>query len=278
MAHAGLGAAYGTMGWSDYLPPHEAYAKARDAAGKALALDDSLALAHAVLGNIKRGYDWDLAGAEAEYLRALELDPNNPATHQWYGLTLAAVGRHDESIEHFRRARELDPLSLIINKGLGDMFAFARRFDEAIQQYNHVIELDPNSPLGYRELGTCYYYKGMHDKALESWLKAATILGLSPDEIERMKAVYKTFGMPGFFHESAKRIERTRTPYVSSYDIALRYSAAGDKELALDWLERAYNEHSSGMVAIDADLLFDNIRQEPRFLELRRRVGLRPIQ
>ena len=97
---------------------------------------------------------------------------------------------------------------------------------------------------------------------------------MSDAEIERMKSIYKTSGMPAFFRESAKKIEQAKTPYTSSYDIALRYSGAGDKGLALDWLERAYDEHSSGMVAIDADVLFDNIRNEPRFLELRRKVGL----
>ena len=157
------------------------------------------------------------------------------------------------------------------------MHVFARRFDEAIAQYNRVIELDANSPLDYRDLGSCYYAKGENDKALEAWVKAAAVSGMSGPDIEKMKNTYKTSGWPGFFRESANRIERTQAPYVSSYDIALRYSAANDKDLALDWLERAFDEHSSGMVAIDADVQFDNIRSEPRFLELRRRVGLRPL-
>ena len=277
LAYAGLGAAYGTMGWSDYLPPHEAYSKAKEAVGRALEIDDSIAEAHGALANIKRGYDWDLAGAETEYKRALELDPNNPTTYHWYGMTMAFAGRHDEAIVLVRRARELDPLSLIINKSVGDVHHFARRFDQAIEEYKRVIDLDPNSPLGYRELGANYYLNGENEKAIEAWTKAATLAGMSGADIDRMKSTYKTSGWPGFFRESAKRIERTRTPYVSSYDIALRYSVAGDKELALDWLERAFDEHSSGMVAIDADILFDNIRNEPRFLELRRRVGLRPL-
>ena len=187
------------------------------------------------------------------------------------------MGRHDESIEHVRRARELDPLSLIINKSLGDMYTFARRFDDAIEQYKRVIELYPNSPLGYRQLGTAYYLNGSPEEALETWTKAATLGGMRAEDIETMRAGYKRGGAAEFLRESARNIERAKTPYVSSYDVSLRYSAAGDKELALDWLERAYNEHSSGMVAIDADVFFDNIRNEPRFLELRRRVGLRPL-
>ena len=277
LAHAGLASAYSTMGWQDYLPPHEAYSKAKEAIGKALALDDSMGHAHAVLGNIKRGYDWDLPGAEAAYRRAIELDPNNPSAYHWYGITVAFAGRHDESIPQLRRARELDPLSLIINKSLGDVHYFARRYDDAIEQYKRVIELDPNSPLGYRETGTCYYHKGDYEKAMESWAKAASVSGMKPEEIDHLRNAYKTGGMPAFFRMSAKMIEQAKTPYVSSYDIALRYSGAGDKDLALDWLERAYEEHSSGMVAIDADVLFDAIRNEPRFLELRRKVGLRTL-
>ena len=277
LAWAGLAAAYGTAGWSDFLPPHEAYGKAKEAVGVALQLDDSIAEAHGALANIKRGYDWDLPGAEAEYKRALELDPSNPTTHHWYGVTLAFAGRHDEAVASLKRARELDPLSFIINKSLGDILTFSRRFDEAIEQYYRAIELDPNSPLGYREIGTAFYYKGLHDKAVEAWLKAAALQGVSPEVIARGNDIYRSSGLPGFLRASAKSIEQTQAPYISSYDIALRYSAAGDKELALDWLERAYNEHSSGMVAIDADLFFDNIRQEPRFLELRRRVGLRQL-
>ncbi|HEX8267702.1 MAG TPA: winged helix-turn-helix domain-containing protein [Pyrinomonadaceae bacterium] len=274
LAYAGLGAAYSTSGWNDFLAPHEAYPKAKEAIGKALQLDDSIAEAHAVSGNIKRGYDWDLAGAENAYRRALELDPNNPTTYQWYGLNMAFVGRHDDSVALLKRAQELDPISMIINKSLGDVLSFARRFDEAIEQYHRVLELDPNFPNVHRELGTCYYYKNMHDKAFEDWIKGVSLSGTNQQDVETLKTTYKRSGMKGFWLELGEQLKRSKEKYISSYDIATLYSAAGDKKQALDWLERAYQEHSSGMVALEAELMFDNIRTESRFLELKRQVGL----
>ncbi|MDQ4122256.1 MAG: winged helix-turn-helix domain-containing protein [Acidobacteriota bacterium] len=274
LAYVGLGAAYSTSGWNDFIPPHEAYPKAKNAIDKALQLDDAIADAYAVSGNIKRGYDWDLAGAEIEYRRALELDPNNPTTYQWYGLNAAFAGRHDESITLFKRARELDPLSMIINKSFGDILSFARRFDEAIEQYHRVLELHPDFPNAYRELGTCYYYKNLHDKAFENWLKGVSLSGSRPQDVEALKSAYKRSGMKGFWLELAEQIKQSKESYIPSYDVATCYAAGGDKQQALDWLERAYQEHSSGMVVIKAELMFDNIRTEPRFIELMRRVGL----
>jgi DNA-binding winged helix-turn-helix (wHTH) protein/TolB-like protein/tetratricopeptide (TPR) repeat protein len=274
LAYVGLAAAYSTSGWNDFLLPHEAYPKAKEAIGKALRLDETIAEAHAVLGNIRRGYDWDLMGAESAYRRALELDPNNPTTYQWYGLNMSFAGQHDESVGLLRRARELDPLSMIINKSLGDALSFARRFDEAIEQYHRVLELDPHFPNVYREIGTCYYYKNMHDKAFEEWLRGVSVSGANSNDIGTLRNAYQHLGMKGFWRELAEQIKQAKVSYISSYDVASCYSAAGEKEKALDWLEKAYQEHSSGMVALNAELMFDNIRSESRFLELVRRVGL----
>ena len=274
LAYTALGAAYSVSGWNDHLPPHDSYPKAKAAIAKAIQIDNSIAEAHAVFGNIKRGYDWDPNGAENDYKRAIELEPNFATAYHWYGITMAFAGRHDESIALLERARQLDPLSLIINKSLGDMYTFARRFDEAIAQYKRVLELDPNFSNAHREIGTCYIYKGLEHEGLEEWLKAASLSGFSQSEIETLRAAYMRSGLKAFYRGVAEKVKHRDSPYLSSYDVSGLYSAAGDKEEALDWLERAYREHSSGMVAIDADLWFDNIRAEPRFIELRRLVGL----
>lgn len=273
-AYAGLGAAYNVSGWSDYLVPHEAYPKAKQAIDKALQIDDTVAEAHAVLGSIKRSYEWDLAGAETAYRRALELDPNNPTTYQWYGLTLAFAGRYDESIALFKRAQRLDPLSLIINKSFGDVLSFARRFDEAIEQYKRVIELDPGFPYVHRELGTCFYFKNKKDEAFEEWLEDARLSGVGAEDLDALKNAYRRSGAKGFWLEMAAQTERSKDGYVSSYDVATYYAAAENKQQALDWLEKAYREHSSGMIAVKAEPWFDCLRAEPRFIELTRRSGL----
>jgi DNA-binding winged helix-turn-helix (wHTH) protein/TolB-like protein/Flp pilus assembly protein TadD len=274
LAHTALGAAYAVSGWSDFLAPHDAYPKAKAAIAKAIQMDDSIAEAYAVSANVKRAYDWDLTGAEIEHKRAVELEPNNATAYHWYGMTLAFAGRHDESIALMERARQLDPLSLIINKSLGDAYSFARRFDEAIVQYKKVLELDPAYPNAYREMGTCYVHKGLEQEGVQAWLKAAALSGFSPAEIDGLRAAYTRSGIPGIYRTLAEKVKSRDVQYLSAYDVSGLYSAAGDKEEALDWLERAYQDHSSGMVAIDADLWFDNIRSEPRFIDIRRRVGL----
>ncbi|HEY8559211.1 MAG TPA: winged helix-turn-helix domain-containing protein [Pyrinomonadaceae bacterium] len=274
LAYAGLAGAYSTMGWNDFLAPHDAYPKAKAAVGRALQLDEALAEAHAVAGNIKRGYDWNLAEAEKSYRRALELDPNNPTTHHWYGLNMAFAGRHEEAVALLRRARDLDPLSLIINKSLGDVLSFARRCDEGIEQFQRVLELDPNFPNAYREMGTCYYFKNMPDRAIEEWFKGLNLAGTESAKIEKLQKAYKNSGMKGFWLEMAEQTKRPNDAYISSYDVAVCYAAASDKQRAIEWLERAYKEHSSGMVAIKAELWFDSLAAEPQFVELTRRVGL----
>lgn len=273
-AYAGLAAAYNVAGWSDYLLPHEAYRKAQQAVDKALQLDETNAEAHAVSGSIKRSFDWDLKGAEIAYRRALELDPNNPTVYQWYALTLAFAERYDESIALYRRALELDPLSPIINKSYGDVLSFARHFDEAIGQYQRVIELDPSFPYAHRELGTCYYFKNKKDEAIEEWLKSAVLSGAGAEDINALKMAYQRSGIKGFWLEMAVLTENSKHGFVSSYDVATYYAAAENKRKALDWLEKAYREHSSGMIAIKSELWFDCLRAEPRFIELTRRAGL----
>jgi len=145
LAYAALAASYSASGWYGFLPPQQAYTKAKEAATKALEIDSTVAEARPVLGNVKRSYDWDWAGSESEYKRAIELDPNYATAYHWYGDHLAYLGRFDESNALFKRAQELDPVSLIINSSIGDTLLLARRYDQAIEQYQRVLQMDPVS-------------------------------------------------------------------------------------------------------------------------------------
>jgi len=273
LAYTAKGAAFSVLGWYEFIPPHEAYPKATAAIEKALELDNTIAEAYGVRGNIKRNYDWDLPGSESDYLRALELEPNNATIHHWYGLALSLDGRFDEGLAELKRAQHLDPLSIVINNAVGGTLSFARRFDEAIAQYRHVLELEPDYPFAYIERGTCYFLLGRPDEAKDEWLKGISLLGDNQQEVGALRAAYDSGGPIAFFRGLVEQTKQ-RGAYVSSYNVAVFYAGAGDKEQALDWLEKAYAERSPGMVAINVELFFDNLRSEPRFLELKGKIGI----
>lgn len=166
LAYSGLADSFALLTAYSNTSPRELMRRAKQAALKALALDDKLAEAHASLGQIMAYYDYDFPTAEREYRRAIELNPNYGTAHQWLAEHLATMKRIDEALAEIRRALELDPVSVIINRIYGDILLDARRFDEAIAQYRKTIELEPNLPIVHYFLGRAYTGKGMHDQAV----------------------------------------------------------------------------------------------------------------
>jgi serine/threonine-protein kinase len=275
LAYAGLADSYTVSGFYFYLPAGEAYPKAGEAATKAINIDDALAEAHVVRAAIKRDYEWDWAGAETAYKRALELNPNLSTVHHRYGLYLGFIGRHDESVASLKRAQELDPLSIVINNALGGMLLFARRYDEAIAQYHKVLEMEPNYPYAHYELGEAYFRKNMTGEAVAEFLKGESLTRTGPQDIASIRKAYETSGVKGFWQamiDAAKK--RSGQDAYPAYDMACLYANLGDRDKAFEWLERAYRERSAGIAALKVDLPFDNLRDDPRFAELLRRVGL----
>ena len=169
--------------------------KAKEAALKALALDDKLAEAHASLGQIVEYYEYDFATAEREYHRALELNPNYATGHQWLAEHLSGLKRFDEAIAEIRRALDLDPLSAIINRVYADILVDARRFDEAIVQYQKTIELDPNFSTAYFFLGRAYEGKGMYDQAVEAYSKSGAVNQVPDETIKKMSGYLQEIGL-----------------------------------------------------------------------------------
>ncbi len=270
-AYAGLADAY--YGLSElYLPPKEAMREANAAAIKALTIDESLPEAHTSLALVKTFYEWDWSGAAREYQRAIELNPNYAMAHEWYGWHLALTGRHDEAIAEVRRAQQVDPVSLSINWSLGVMFYFARRYDEAIKQFQTTLEMDPNHTMAHFHLGRSYFQKGMHEEAIAEIQKGMLFTGGSLSSA--LGYAYATTGRRAEAEKILRGLkERSKRHHVSLFEMAQVYIGLGEKDLAFEWLERAYEERSERMTWLKVDPWLDSIRSDPRFTDLLRRVG-----
>jgi len=256
------------------FPPKEAFPKAKAAAMQALQIDDKLAEAHTSLAHIKFVYEWDWASAEREFKRAIELDPNYATAHHWYGFDLAAVGRFDEAIIEIRKAQEIDPLSPIINASAGWVFYYARQYDQAIEQERKALEIDPNFALAHGRLAQAYEQKGMYKDAIEEYLRALTLSGENQEEIAALRQAYTVSGMRGFWQKQLDlAIERSKRQHVSASVIAGYYAHLGEREQAIQWLEKAYEERDA-LSWLKGDPRWDGLRSDPRFADLMRRVGL----
>ena len=277
-AYAGLADAYGLLGFAEYgsVSPRDAVPKAEAAANRALEIDETLAEAHTALGAIKHRFEWDWQGAEREFKRAIELNPNYPTAYHWYALYLASMGRMDEAVRVAKRGQELDPLSLIVNTALGRVFYFARQPDQALERVRKTLELDPNFPVARYWLGLAYEQKGMNQEAVAE-LASLRALSVSPLRIAGLGHVYAISGDKAKAQEVLSELNQLSSEkYVSPYDIAIVYSGLGDKNQTFRWLERAYQEREGSLVYMNVEPMFDSIRSDPRFKNLAHRVGLPP--
>ncbi|PWB73746.1 MAG: hypothetical protein C3F07_09250 [Anaerolineales bacterium] len=262
MAYTGLADSYATLAFLEFMAPHEAYPKAREAAEKALALDGQLAEAHTSLGLIKFQYDWDWKGAEKQLKKAISINPNHAPAHHVYADHLKAMGRFDEALLEIEKAQELDPLSLAISIGVGHVLYLARRYDEAIEQYQKAIDLDPNFMITHVWFGRPYLEKGMYQEAIS---ELETAVKLSGESTLALAMLGHGLASAGRGDEAMKILEklkeRAKTQYVPSYWIAVIYNGFKDKEQVLHWMKKAYAERSSWLV-------WSNV--EPRFAWLRK--------
>jgi serine/threonine protein kinase/tetratricopeptide (TPR) repeat protein len=274
LSYAGLADTYSLLGDAGYLPPSEAWPKAKAAAMQALEIDDTLAEAHTSLALVKEHFEWDWTGAETEFRRAIELNPNSATTHHWYGDYLANMGRSEEGLRETRRAQELDPLSLIINTTLGWQLYLARRSDQAIDQLRKVLDIDARFTPARRVLEEVYAQTGRQKEAVEEREKVVSLSG-SPELAASIAEDFSKLGYMGVQQSWLDGLtEISKHGYVSSYSIAEGYMRLGQKEKALEWLEKAYQEHDSGLVSIAVEPMFDPMRTNPRFADIVRRMKL----
>ncbi len=216
-------------------------------------------------------YDWDWVGAEKEFKRAIELNPGYATAHQWYSGLLSALGRIDESIAEQRRALELDPLSLIINRDLGRSYCFARRYSEAIEQELKTLDMDPNFLPALGALGHAYIQESMFDDAIAAFQKASKLesryrlhLGITYAFAGRREDALS------ILREQEGLMERT---YVLLQDTAIIHAALEEKDLAFEWLEKAFEYRAPGLADLKTQPLWDPLRSDTRFQDLLRRMN-----
>ena len=274
-AYSGLADAYALSGDWKYgvLSPQEAFPKAKTAATKALALDESLGEAHASLAYALDLYGWDWEAAETEYKRAIKLNVGYATAHQWYSWHLLMMGRNSEAIAELREAESLDPLSLIISADVADALSVAHRFDEAEQQARKTLQLDPNFAIGHYELGQALEQRHLHDQAIAEFQKAIAISGHSGAFDSNLGYAYAVSGRT---EEAVKVVEdlehrQDQNPSLDA-DIALVYVGLGDQDQAMSWLDKGYEARFKASILLRP--AFDPLRSDARFKELMHRVGL----
>jgi TolB-like protein/DNA-binding winged helix-turn-helix (wHTH) protein/Tfp pilus assembly protein PilF len=277
LAYAGLADCYDLLGTTiiGAIPTKDAAAKARAAASKALDIDPTLLEAQISLASVKMNYDWDWPGAEGGLKRVIQLDSNQATAHQRYSLYLSVMGRSDESIAEINRALQLDPLSLSINFSYGWRLYLARRYDQAIQQLRTAIEMDPNFVLAHLVLGQAFEEKKMFGDAIAELQKALQISPKSPLMATALARAYATAGKRAEAKEILAQLSReSNVQYVSPFYVATVYIGLGEKDAALDWLEKAYRDRSNGLIFLNVDPELDGVRSTTRFQNLQREMGL----
>jgi len=262
--------AFGEIG----LAPAEAFPKARDAATRALELDESVGEAHAALAQVAFLWDWDWPATEKQFRRAIELAPGDPEIHHMYAHYLSAMGRFPEALAESQRLLELDPLSPASRNHLGWHYLYAHEFDRAIEQYKLVLAIDPNFAEAHRQLAEAYSEKGRFDEAVAEMNRRFDLIGRGED-VPALKKAYATFGWKSFWQKRLQfALERSKHSYMSASGTAFIYAQLRDTPEALSWLERAYREHDHDLVYLKVDHTWDSLRSEPRFQELLRRMRL----
>jgi len=274
LAYAGLADSYALLNYYNGSRPSDSFPKARELAEKALKIDDSLSEAHAALGYVKRAYDWDWTGAEREFKRAIELNPNYATAHFWYGEHLTYLGRFDQGIAEIKHAEELDPLSQIISGSVGWALHMARQPDRAIEQLRKTLQMDPEFSMTHFYLGMAYEGKEMYQEAITEYRKSEEISPAGPG-IVGLGHAYAMSGMK----EEAQTIldevkERVANNQARPSAVAIVYAGLNDRDHAFEWMDKAFEQRAEGVVYLKAQPYFDSLRSDPRRAAFLQRIGL----
>jgi serine/threonine-protein kinase len=274
LAYAGLADCYSLLDEYGVAPAKESFPKAKAAAQKALALDDTLAEAHTSLAYCLAFYEWDWRAAEKEYRRALQLNSRYATAHHWYGECLTVLGRTDEGIAHLRRAQELDPSSLIIHAVTGWALYSARQYDRAVELFQETLVLDAHFVQAHSFLGWAYAQRRQYAEALAAFQRAWQI-DENPEFLGGIGYVYAVSGKKAEAQEVLDELEKlSRQHHVSPCLMAFIHAGLGRKDEAIDWLKKAFQERSAWLVYAKVDPKYDSLRLDPRFIDLLRRLGL----
>jgi TolB-like protein/DNA-binding winged helix-turn-helix (wHTH) protein/Tfp pilus assembly protein PilF len=278
LAYAGMADCYVRMVDYAQLPPAEGYWKAKAAATQALEIDDTLGEVHASLAWVLWVYELDWSDAEREFKRAIELNNSYPLAHARYAHYLSELGRADEALAQAETARRLDPISLYVNSTKGYVLYNARQYDQAIEQFRHTLEMYPQASGPSFDLMACYERKGMYDESVAESLKRKEQSGLQPEVLRALREAYARDGIKGWWR---KDLETAKVQgWASDCNFASLYALLGEKARALQALENAYQkrkeERCPWLRSLKVNPVFDDLRGDPRFQDLLRRVGLPP--
>jgi serine/threonine protein kinase/Flp pilus assembly protein TadD len=275
LAYVGLADTYLLLPEYGRMAPSVAAPPTKEALTRALEIDADLAEAHASLALMKDGFEWDWAGAEKEFRRAIELNSNYATTHHWYANFLWEMKRNDEAITESRLAQKLDPLSPIINNVLALMLLTGGKYDSAIEQFKRTLELAPTFPELHFQMSRAYSEKGLHDEAITEAQKAASYSGRTPRYVAGVGCALAVAGKRADAHKIIDELaQSSKSGYVSPYYIARLHSALGEQDRAFEWLEKAYEARDDQLPEVKAEPLFDGVRSDPRYADLLRRMNL----
>lgn len=274
-AYTGLADTYAALALLEFMPPTQAFPRAREAVTQALSLDADLGDARTSLGLIRFQYDWDWPAAEAEFKRAIEINPSYAPAHHFYADLLKATARFEEAVVQIEQAQALDPLSLAINTGVGHVYYLSRQYDRAIEQYQRAVDLDPAFMATHLWFGRPYLEKGMFTEALRELETAVTLSGESTVALAMYGHGLASAGrQPEALKILGQLKERAGSQYVPSYWIAVIYNGLRDRDQVIAWMGKAFEERSSWLVWSNVEPRFDWIRPDPDFANLMRKMKL----
>jgi len=265
------------IGGPEVLPPREAMTKAKEAAAKGLQLDDSSAETHASMGHVLHNYDWNFEGAEREFRRAIELNPNYAAAHHWYSHLLMQIGRTQESLEEAKRAHELDPLSPFVNLGLARQYYLARQYDAAITQCRMGLQIEPTYFPARIQLALAYEQKGRIEDAIGE-LETARSMASSLPIVHALLA--HAYAMAGRRADAQRELNVLTTAaahnqYVPPSYLAIIAIATGHNDKAFAYLDKSYQDRSEHVLYLGVEPLVDPLRNDPRFESLLKKIGIK---
>jgi TolB-like protein/DNA-binding winged helix-turn-helix (wHTH) protein/Tfp pilus assembly protein PilF len=272
-AYTGLAFSYAT--WvPGRAPLRELMPKAKQAALKAIELDDTLAGAHTALAFVELTYDWNWTGAEKEYKRAIELNPNYAAAHARYAYELVVLGRTEEALVEARRAVEIEPFSFYTDYPVW-VFILARRYDLALERTLETVQARPNWVWGHYALAQIYEQTGKTDDAVQEFLKVDELFGTDPEWIGPLKEAFARSGARGYWIRTLERYRKSaKSRYVSPGMVAAVCARVGDKQCTFEWLEKGFEERDDLLINLKVEPIFDRLHSDPRFQDMVRRVGL----
>jgi TolB-like protein/DNA-binding winged helix-turn-helix (wHTH) protein/Tfp pilus assembly protein PilF len=281
-AYAALARTYALSPVYGVLRELQAMPKARDAAARAIALDNSLAEAHTMMGFIKAHYEYDWPAAEREFQHAIQLNPSEPYAHLFYSNScLSPLGRHQEAIAEMKTAIALDPFSSRVQSFLGRTYIWARRYDDALIQLQKTAQKFPGFAIDHQRLAHLYTYRGEFDKAIAEETQTRILAGEDPRTVvkleDSLRRALAARGSRGYWEELIELSQRNDNPpeaYTTHDGLSILYVRIGEKEKAISALERAYEERQLHMTEIGVEPAFDELRSEPRFKKLLQEVGL----